>query len=98
MKKTIFAILFSMMCCGVFGGQVSIPRERIALPQVSGNHLVCVWDETAGVWLESFKSYDHTGTYDFQVPEWGRWYLVGLWDSAAGAYVFGKWVGHFPFE
>lgn len=95
MKKIIIAAVL-MMCSGVFGGQVGLPVERLVLPEVSGKHLVCIWDDTAGEWLNSFEIYDNKGAYDFQLPEWGKWYWVGLWDSDKSEYVFSKWIGHFP--
>lgn len=98
MKKSILASILFIMCVSSFSGQVGRPTEMIALPAVQGNHLVCIWDETAGQWLQDFESYEHEGTFQFQVPEWGKWYWIGLWDEAAGDYVFGKWVGHFPTE
>ncbi len=95
MKKSILLIL-AMMCCGtVFSGTVSSPTERVALPAVSGNHLVCIWDETADQWYQEFVSYDNAGSFTFDVPAWGRWYWIGLWDEASEQYVFGKWIGHF---
>lgn len=95
MKKQIVTAVLLFMCGFGFAGSVGLPFERLALPEVSGRHLVCVWDDAAGTWLGTFDTYDHQGIYDFQVPEWGRWYWVGLWDSAKGEYVFGKWIGHF---
>lgn len=100
MKKTIIALI-ALVVCGVGGnvmaGQVGLPTERLALPAVSSSdtYLVCIWDETAGQWLQAFEPYDSSGTYDFQVPAWGKWYWVGLWDETTGQYVFGKWIGHF---
>lgn len=95
MKKTLLALLLITMSSTVFSGTVGVPQERIALPDVQGEHLVCIWDETLGVWAKDFESYDQQGAYNFQIPEWGKWYWIGLWDDAAGQYVFGKWVGHF---
>ncbi len=98
MKKSILAALLLIVCGNAFSGVVGVPAEHVALPVVQGEHLVCIWDETTGAWLQAFESYDHSGSYEFQLPEWGRWYWVGLWDSAAGEYVFGKWIGHFVTE
>lgn len=97
MKKTILTLMV-LMGLGVHAGQVSLPQERFALPAVQGSHLVCIWDETANNWYSAFTSYDQQGVINFQVPEWGKWYWVGLWDEQAGEYVFGKWVGHFISE
>ncbi len=94
MKKNIL-VLIMLLGARVYAGQVALPVERLALPQVQGNHLICIWDETASNWHASFASYDHGGSISFQVPEWDKWYWVGLWDEEAGQYVFGKWVGHF---
>jgi hypothetical protein len=96
MKKTMLVSILLVLCANAFSGTVGLPLERVALPDVQGNHLVCIWDETAGQWLHGFESYSHAGSYDFQLPEWGNWYWIGLWDEAAGEYVFGKWIGHFP--
>ncbi len=95
MKKSILASILFIVCLNAFSGVAGLPRERVAIPVVEGSHLVCVWDEGAGEWLGEFEAYDHAGTYEFQLPEWGKWYWVGLWDEATGEYVFGKWIGHF---
>lgn len=88
-------ILMILVALGVHAGQVSTPVERLALPDVQGSHLVCVWDDSASDWYTGFASYDHSGSLSFQLPEQGKWYWVGLWSEQAGEYVFGKWVGHF---
>lgn len=96
MKKLLIALSVAFLCGKAFCGQVGLPTERLALPEVtSGSYLVCIWDEQSGQWFQSFETYDHAGTYDFQVPSWNRWYWVGLWDETSGQYVYGKWVGHF---
>lgn len=94
MKKWIIGII---LIAGLFAvaGSVGLPAERIALPQVEGDHLVCVWDATAENWVQSHVAYDNSGAYSLQVPEWNKWYWVGLWDSKNQLYVFGKWIGHF---
>lgn len=96
MKKVCLAVVLFVVCASAFAGQVGLPLEKLALPEVQGNHLICVWDQGAGAWVSGFESYDHNGVYDFQLPEWGKWYWVGLWDEVAGEYVYGKWIGHFP--
>lgn len=98
MRKSILASILLVVWSNAFGGTVELPVERLALPDVQGVHLVCVWDDTAGVWLGAHKAYDHSGVYEFKLPAWGKWYWVGLWDQAAGEYVYGKWVGHFPTD
>lgn len=95
MKKILIILLLAMSCGSAWSGQVGLPEEQVALPAVQGNYLVCVWDETARQWLQAHQTYDHTGSYSFQLPSWGKWYWVGLWDESLGEYVFGKWVGHF---
>ena len=97
MKKTVLAI---MILAGMhaFAGNISLPQEHLAVPDVTGNHLVCIWDETANDWHAEFSSYDQSGSVSFLLPEWGKWYWIGLWDEQAGEYVFGKWVGHFISE
>ncbi|MEN7973468.1 MAG: hypothetical protein ABFR47_06500 [Verrucomicrobiota bacterium] len=96
--KNLVLVLAIMAGLGVNAGQLSLPAERLALPEVQGSHLVCIWDAAANDWHSGFASYDHSGSLDFQVPEWGKWYWVGLWDEQAGEYVFGKWIGHFVSE
>ena len=97
MKKTLYIVL---MAAGLtaYAGEMLLPQERLALPQVEGSHLICVWDELAGDWYSDFIPYDHGGTVSFQVPSTGRWYWVGLWDEQAEEYVFGKWIGHFTSQ
>ncbi len=97
MKKTILALVVFAGCAGAFAGQVGLPTEHLALPavQAGAEYKVCIWDETAGGWMGSFATYDHAGSVDFQVPAWGQWYWIGLWDVANEKYVFGKWIGHF---
>ncbi len=96
MKKVFLALLVSVACGTVFSGQVGLPVERIELPDVQGSYLVCIWDETAGQWLQAFETYDLSGSYSFQLPEWSKWYWIGLWNESTGTYIFEKWVGHFP--
>ena len=95
MKKIVLIGMLLMACTVARSGEVGLPTEHIALPAVTGSHLVCIWDETAGQWYQSHQAYDHSGAIDFQVPKWGNWYWIGLWDNASGQYVFGKWIGHF---
>lgn len=98
MKKTLALIGF-VVCMNAFSGQVGLPREHLALPAVAqGEYQVCIWDEAAGDWLGGFVSYGHEGSFDFNVPEWGRWYWIGLWDVTNEEYVFGKWIGHFKTD
>ncbi|MBN2161535.1 MAG: hypothetical protein JXR25_14105 [Pontiellaceae bacterium] len=98
MKKLLITLSVLLIGVRVLAGAVGLPKERIALPAVSGSHLVCIWDETANAWLQDFEAYDHAGSYSFQLPSWGQWYWIGLWDEDQGAYVFGKWIGHFIAE
>lgn len=98
MKKTILALMLLIFCGTAFSGNVGLPAERIALPELQGNYQVCIWDNTAGAWLTTSEQYDHSGTYSFQLPEWNQWYWVGLWDSSTESYAFGKWVGNFITE
>jgi len=95
MKKAILIAILFAACGNLFAGTVGLPTERIALPQIQGEHQVVVWDETAGEWLQVSEDYDHSGAYDFQLPEWDQWYWVGVLDVETGEYVFGKWVGNF---
>ena len=98
MKKAITALVISIICTSAFSGNVGLPLEQIALPVVQGSYMVCIWSDEAGDWLRAHESYDHAGTYEFQVPAWGKWYWIGLWDEQTGEYVFGKWIGHFIIE
>ena len=96
MKKSILAIIMFAVCATVFGDPViGLPTERIALPAVQGTHLICIWDQDAGDWYTTFATYDNNGEITFQVPEWDKWYWIGLWDEANEQYVFSKWIGHF---
>ncbi|MCF7863810.1 MAG: hypothetical protein K9L89_03360 [Kiritimatiellales bacterium] len=95
MKKLMLALIMIIACSSVLAGQVGAPLERIAFPATQGSHLVCIWDQSAGNWLRDFETYGNQGSYSFQVPEWGKWYWIGLWDVTNGRYVFGKWIGHF---
>ena len=95
MKKVILIIVLFVACTRVWSGQVGLPEEQIALPAVQGDYLVCIWDETSEQWLQSHQDYDLSGTYSFQLPDWGNWYWIGLWDKVNEQYVFGKWIGHF---
>ncbi|HEY5652881.1 MAG TPA: hypothetical protein VIR63_00730 [Pontiella sp.] len=91
---TLVTAIFTGMCA--YAVQVGLPTERLALPKLEGEHLICVWDETAQDWHTTFFSYDHTGSLNFKVPDFGKWYWVGVWNETTGEYVFGKWIGHFP--
>ena len=99
MKKWIMGI---MLAAGlsVLAGSVGLPVERIALPLVEADadYLVCIWDVTADAWVQDHVAYDNTGAYNLSIPEWEKWYWIGLWDSANKCYVFGKWVGHFKTD
>lgn len=94
MKKMIL-VLMMLLGASAYAGQIALPVEHLALPELQGDYLVCIWDETANGWYTDFASYDQKGSISFQVPEWGKWYWVGLWDNVNGRYVFGKWIGHF---
>ena len=89
-----------MLAAGLsaLAGTVGVPEEEVALPLVEGSHLVCVWDTTAENWVQDFVDYDNSGSFDLQVPEWGKWYWIGLWDSVNQRYVFGRWIGHFKTD
>ncbi len=97
MKKTITTLIMFVVCASVFSGEVGLPTEHLALPavQAGGEYQVCIWDETAGNWLQAHVDYAHEGSFDFQVPAWSQWYWIGLWDVDNEKYVFGKWIGHF---
>ncbi|MDF7806270.1 hypothetical protein P4E94_02400 [Pontiellaceae bacterium B12219] len=95
MKKQLISLVLLLLLVNAFAGEVGKPLERLALPEVQGSHLVCIWDESAGAWLQGFEGYDLSGTYEFQLPEWNRWYWIGLWDETKGEYVYEKWIGHF---
>jgi hypothetical protein len=98
MKKALF-ILVMLTGLTAVAGQVGLPVEQIAFPAVQGNFLVCVWDDAAESWVGSFTPYNNlAGSYRFQVPEWGKWYWIGLWDQAKEQYVFAKWIGHFKTD
>jgi hypothetical protein len=94
MKKIILALLV-LIVAGSYAGHVGLPEEHLALNELQGDYLVCIWDETADDWYTGFASYDHSGAIRFQVPRWDRWYWIGLWDETKEEYVFGKWIGYF---
>lgn len=95
MKKVFISLALLVACGHVWGGELGLPEEQIALPAVQGDFLVCIWDESLGDWVQAHQAYDQSGSLNFQLPAWGKWYWIGLWDSASQQYVFGKWVGHF---
>ena len=95
MKKTVILLIVALVCSNVISGEMGLPIERFAFPPVTGSHLICIWDESAETWLHDWVAYDESGSYDFQVPAWNKWYWVGLWDEVNGEYVYGKWIGHF---
>ena len=95
MKKAFFIMILFAACSRGWGGQVGLPEEQVALPVVQGDYLICIWDEASDQWFQEHQVYDHTGVYKMKLPEWGKWYWIGLWDSVKEEYVFGKWIGHF---
>jgi len=97
MKKTVISLLLLLVCGYSWGGELGLPEEQIALPSVEeqGAYLVVLWDDSIGGWIQSHQDYDFSGSFNFQLPAWGKWYWIGLWDVNAGQYVFGKWIGHF---
>jgi hypothetical protein len=97
MKKLI-VLLMVLTVIGAHAGQVDLPVIRLSLPAVQGDYLVCVWDAAAKDWHADFSSYDHKGTVDFQVPQEGKWYWVGLWDQTDSEYIYGKWISHFEAD
>lgn len=97
MKKLLLASICALSLVSN-GGEVGKPVERLAMPLVQGGHLVCIWDQSESKWLRDFETYNHSGVLEFQVPEWGRWYWVGLWDESRSEYVYSKWIGHFPTD
>ncbi len=72
MKKIIVLMAILMLGASAFSGQVGLPQEQIALPVVQGSHLVCIWDEAGQEWMQAHASYDHSGSYRLQLPEWGN--------------------------
>jgi len=96
MKKIFISLALLLICGHVWGGELGLPEEQIALPSVQGNYLVCIWDDSLGDWVNNVhQTYDNSGSFSFQLPSWGKWYWIGLWDSNSEQYVFGKWIGHF---
>lgn len=95
MKKTFLALAIILIGSHVWGGELGLPEEQIALPSVQGDYLVVIWDDSLGDWVNDHLTYDHSGTFNFQLPSWGKWYWIGLWDANSEQYVFGKWIGHF---
>lgn len=96
MKKVTTAIMMFLGICA-YAVQVDLPEERLTLPDLQGDYLVCIWDDFSGAWVNDVHpTYDHSGSLNFQVPSTGKWYWIGLWNKNSKEYVFGKWVGHFP--
>lgn len=97
MKKWIIGALLATGF-SVLAGSSGMPVEKMALPVMDANCLVCVWDEETGSWAKGHQTYDNSGTFSLQIPQWGRWYWIGLWNTQTKQYVFGKWVGHFKTD
>ena len=95
MKKTFISLILLLICGRVWGGELGLPEEQIALPAVQGDFLVCIWDDYSEDWVHGHLTYDHSGSFNFQLPSWEKWYWIGLWDPNSQQYVFGKWIGHF---
>ena len=73
---------------------IGLPSEWVALPPVEGEHVVTIFDYLNNEFVRTVE-YDHSGSFTYRVPEWGQWYLLGLYDSTAEQYVFEKWIGHY---
>ena len=76
------------------GGAAGKPTNCVVLPSVSGWAAVCVWDSTGGSWIYNSNEWK-PAQYDFTVPEWSRWYWVGVYDFATDSWLTGTWVAHF---
>lgn len=74
-------------------GCVGLPTERIVMPPVEGPHTIMIYDSADKQFVLA-KEYDGSGIVSFDVPKWGRWYKLGLYD-AGDECVFTKWIGHF---
>ena len=73
---------------------IGLPLERLAVPILPDSGYVCVWDQSAEAWA-GYYPYDNSGTVEFQVPAWDRWYWIGIWNDSTKSYVYSKWIGHF---
>ena len=99
MKKWMIGIILTAALSSL-AGSLGLPVERVALGNIHNEnpnvkHLVCIWDDSSKSWSQEHQTYDNSGIYQFQVPEWDTWYWVGLWDTKRGEYVFGEWICHF---
>ncbi|MGE4488125.1 MAG: hypothetical protein AB7E95_01120 [Kiritimatiellales bacterium] len=93
MKKPWIGLAVTVIAGLVQAGSVSLPTEHIAIPLVSGTATIKVWDVEDQRWIFSTTSEQPT-KFEFEVPEWDKWYWVGVWDHTAGKYVLGRWIGH----
>ncbi len=85
MKKRItIALLLALACGALAQDKVELPTETIAMPLVSGEATIRVWNQDAQDWMnpEEYKASEdviddygvvYTGSvsFDFEVPEWG---------------------------
>ncbi len=83
MKKLGYIALLLALACGAFAAsvdEVELPTETIAMPLVSGEATIRVWNQDADEWMD-MSEYGVTDDYgvvytgaisfDFKVPAWG---------------------------
>ena len=93
MKQFLIILVVGLAVFSARAGVVGLPKERIILPAKTGSYMVRVWDGSKEEWLGDFQNLSGFRYYDFQYPEWGKSYWIGLWNAGTGEFVFGKWVG-----
>ena len=101
MKKLTVVLMLFYAALHAQAGTVGLPVERIILPSKASNFnfSVRVWDYANGAWLgETVPLARGVRHYDFQYPEWGKMYWVGLWNADTGQFVFGKTVGQYKTD
>jgi hypothetical protein len=90
----ILAIAILLAANLIAPAAVEKPTDTCVFPAVPGWAGIRVWDATAGAWVVSETRWQPT-SFDFSVPQWNRWYWIGLWDFATGQWVSGQWLAHF---
>ena len=71
-------------------GVMGKPIDSVVAPETTGHWVWVLWyDMNAGIWTYNAQTpffYSANGTVDFQVPEYGGWYYLLLYDTVTGIY------------